>query len=108
MLSEVKNSVPLLRAILCLSDLAKHHAFAENPVETKRKSPTVPSDLRRAISNDASPPSQPENGQLQATWSSEQIVGRLRQEGYPMVRFKPIYRLLYTGRLVKGKYLLKY
>nr|WP_232436833.1 IS30 family transposase [Paenibacillus senegalimassiliensis] len=39
---------------------------------------------------------------LQATWSPEQIVQRLRQEGLPMVCFKTIYRWLYTGRLVKG------
>lgn len=40
---------------------------------------------------------------LQATWSPEQIVHRLRQEGLPMVCFKTIYRWLYTGRLVKGE-----
>ncbi|WP_025681012.1 IS30 family transposase, partial [Paenibacillus massiliensis] len=39
---------------------------------------------------------------LQATWSPEQIVQRLRQEGQPVVCFKTIYRWLYTGRLVKG------
>ncbi|WP_405152478.1 IS30 family transposase [Paenibacillus sp. FSL K6-0108] len=39
---------------------------------------------------------------LHATWSPEQIVERLRQEGYPIVCFKTIYRWLYTGRLVKG------
>jgi IS30 family transposase len=39
---------------------------------------------------------------LQATWSPEQIVERLRQEGQAMVCFKTIYRWLYTGRLVKG------
>jgi IS30 family transposase len=39
---------------------------------------------------------------LQATWSPEQIVERLRQEGQAMVGFKTVYRWLYTGRLVKG------
>ncbi|RAI89636.1 helix-turn-helix protein [Paenibacillus pabuli] len=39
---------------------------------------------------------------LQATWSPEQIVERLRREGQAMVCFKTIYRWLYTGRLVKG------
>lgn len=39
---------------------------------------------------------------LQATWSPEQIVGRLRQEGKPMVCYKTIYRWLYAGRLMKG------
>jgi transposase, IS30 family len=39
---------------------------------------------------------------LQATWSPEQIVQRLRQEGQRVVCFKTIYRWLYAGRLVKG------
>jgi IS30 family transposase len=39
---------------------------------------------------------------LQATWSPEQIVERMRQEGQAMVCFKTIYRWLYTGRLAKG------
>lgn len=39
---------------------------------------------------------------LHATWSPEQIVERMRQEGQSMVCFKTIYRWLYTGRLVKG------
>ncbi|MEB4783716.1 IS30 family transposase [Paenibacillus jamilae] len=39
---------------------------------------------------------------LQATWSPEQIVQRLRQEGQPVVCFKTIYRWLYAGLLVKG------
>ncbi|ADM70494.1 hypothetical protein GMA19_02691 [Paenibacillus polymyxa E681] len=39
---------------------------------------------------------------LQETWSPEQIVQRLRQEGQGIVCFKTIYRWLYTGRLVKG------
>ena len=39
---------------------------------------------------------------LQATWSPEQIVERLRQEGQAIVCFKTIYRWLYTGLLVKG------
>ena len=41
---------------------------------------------------------------LQATWSPEQIVERLRQEGQPVVCFKTIYRWLYTGRLLKGMF----
>ncbi|MCC3380780.1 IS30 family transposase, partial [Paenibacillus farraposensis] len=39
---------------------------------------------------------------LQATWSPEQIVERLCQEGQAIVCFKTIYRWLYTGLLVKG------
>ncbi|MFD1130581.1 IS30 family transposase [Paenibacillus provencensis] len=39
---------------------------------------------------------------LQATWSPEQIVERLRQEGQAIVCFKTIYRWLYMGLLVKG------
>jgi IS30 family transposase len=39
---------------------------------------------------------------LQATWSPEQIVKRLRREGESMVCDKTIYRWLYTGRLMKG------
>ncbi|MGG1619100.1 IS30 family transposase [Paenibacillus sp. NRS-1782] len=39
---------------------------------------------------------------LQATWSPEQIVERLRQEGQRVVCFKTIYRWLYAGLLVRG------
>jgi IS30 family transposase len=39
---------------------------------------------------------------LQPTWSPEQIMGRLRQEGQATVCFKTLYRWLYAGRLVKG------
>ncbi|WP_419892686.1 IS30 family transposase [Paenibacillus xylanexedens] len=39
---------------------------------------------------------------LRATWSPEQIVERLRQEGQSVVCFKTIYRWLYSGRLVRG------
>ena len=39
---------------------------------------------------------------LQATWSPEQIVGRLRQQGQESVCFKTIYRWIYAGLLSKG------
>jgi IS30 family transposase len=39
---------------------------------------------------------------LQATWSPEQIVERLRQEGQRVVCFKTMYRWLYAGLLVRG------
>lgn len=39
---------------------------------------------------------------LTATWSPEQIVGRLRKEKQPIVCFKTIYRWLYAGLLVNG------
>ncbi|MGZ0042324.1 IS30 family transposase [Paenibacillus ottowii] len=39
---------------------------------------------------------------LQATWSPEQIVERLRQEGQAIVCFKTIYRWLYAGLLARG------
>ncbi|RAI99210.1 helix-turn-helix protein [Paenibacillus pabuli] len=39
---------------------------------------------------------------LRATWSPEQIVERLRQEGQSVVCFKTIYRWLYSGRLARG------
>ncbi|GAC43696.1 transposase and inactivated derivative, partial [Paenibacillus popilliae ATCC 14706] len=39
---------------------------------------------------------------LQATWSPEQIMERLRQEGQAIVCFKTIYRWLYAGRLARG------
>ena len=39
---------------------------------------------------------------LQATWSPEQIVGRLRREGQEAVCFKTIYRWLYAGLLAEG------
>lgn len=39
---------------------------------------------------------------LQATWSPEQIMERLRQERRAIVCFKTIYRWLYHGRLEKG------
>lgn len=39
---------------------------------------------------------------LQATWSPEQIVERLRQEGQRIVCFKTMYRWLYSGRLVRA------
>jgi len=39
---------------------------------------------------------------LCATWSPEQIVQRLREEGEAIPCFKTIYRWLYTGHLVKG------
>ncbi|MBE0339351.1 IS30 family transposase [Paenibacillus sp. 23TSA30-6] len=39
---------------------------------------------------------------LQASWSPEQIVERLRQEGEQVVCFKTIYRWLYTSRLMRG------
>lgn len=39
---------------------------------------------------------------LRATWSPEQIVERLRQEGQSVVCFRTIYRWLYSGRLVRG------
>jgi transposase, IS30 family len=41
-------------------------------------------------------------GKLQLTWSPEQTVERLRQEGQDIVCPKTIYRWLYTGRLGKG------
>ncbi|WP_042227671.1 IS30 family transposase, partial [Paenibacillus popilliae] len=36
------------------------------------------------------------------TWSPEQIMERLRQEGQAIVCFKTIYRWLYAGHLMKG------
>jgi IS30 family transposase len=39
---------------------------------------------------------------LQATWSPEQLVERLRLEGKPVVCLKTIYRWFYAGRLVNG------
>ncbi len=39
---------------------------------------------------------------LQASWSPEQIVERLREEGEHVVCFKTIYCWLYTSRLMRG------
>ncbi len=94
-------------------ELGRHHAticrelrrnLAQEPYRAERSQESYVQRRKSSIHAEKWTPQQSAliEEKLQATWSPEQIVERLRQEGQPVVCFKTFYRWLYTGRLMKG------
>jgi transposase, IS30 family len=89
---EIKRGVKSEKGYQALASQKGYHERRESSKPIGKFTPELKAELE---------------SKLEQTWSPEQIAGKYRTEGLPLVCFKTIYRWVYEGRLQVGVNVLR-